>query len=58
VLAVAQPQLVALVEAALADRTWRDAAELSAVLDGHAFPPVNLAEGICLFEVRARVLPA
>lgn len=58
VLAVARPQLVALVEAACADRPWRDAAELSAVLDGHAFPPVNLAEGICLFEVRARVLPA
>lgn len=58
VLAVARPQLVALVEAAVADRPWRDAAELSAVLDDHAFPPVNLAEGICLFEVRARVQPA
>jgi hypothetical protein len=58
VLAVAQPQLVALVEAAVADLPWRDAAELSAILDGHAFPPVNLAEGICLFQVCARVRPA
>jgi hypothetical protein len=58
VLAVAQPQLVALVEAAVADRPWRDGTELSAVLDEHPFPPVNLAEGICLFQVRARVLAA
>jgi hypothetical protein len=56
--AVARPQLVALVEAAVADQPWRDAAELAALLDGRAFPPVNLAEGICLFQVRARVLPA
>lgn len=56
--AVARPQLVALVEAAVADRPWQDAAELAALLDDCAFPPVNLAEGICLFQVCARVLPA
>lgn len=55
VLAVATPQLVALVEAAVADSTWAGAAELSALLDGRAFPAVNLAEGIGLFQLRARV---
>lgn len=56
--AVARPQLVALVEAAVAEQPWQDAAELSALLDERAFPPVTLAEGVCLFQVRARVLPA
>ena len=56
--AVARPQLLALVGAALADRPWSDAAALAALLDERPFPPVNLAEGICLFQIRARVLPA
>jgi hypothetical protein len=56
--AVARPQLLALVAAAVADRPWSDTAELAALLDARPFPPVNLAEGICLFQIRARVLPA
>ena len=58
VLAIAHPQLLALVEAAVADRPWTGAAELAGLLDERPFPPVNLAEGICLFQIRARVLPA
>jgi hypothetical protein len=58
VLAVARPQLVALVEAGVADREWSGAAELAALLDERAFPPVNLAEGICLFQLRAAVARA
>jgi hypothetical protein len=58
VLAVARPQLVALVGGAVADQAWTGAAELAGLLDERAFPAVNLAEGICLFQIRARVLPA
>ena len=56
--AVARPQLLALVGAAVADRPWSDRSELAALLDQRPFPPVNLAEGICLFQIRARVSPA
>jgi hypothetical protein len=58
VLAIARPQLLALVGAAVADRPWAGAAELAGLLDERPFPPVNLAEGICLFQIRARALPA
>jgi hypothetical protein len=56
--AVVRPQLLALIEAAVADRPWSGPAELAALLDERSFPPVNLAEGICLFQIKARVLPA
>jgi hypothetical protein len=56
--AVARPQLLGLVAAAVTDRPWSGPAELAALLDARPFPPVNLAEGICLFQIRARVLPA
>jgi hypothetical protein len=52
---VARPQLVALVGAAVGDRPWTGAAELAGLLGDRAFPPVNLAEGICLLQLRARV---
>jgi hypothetical protein len=53
--AVARPQLVALVGAAVGDLPWTGAAELADLLGGRAFPPVNLAEGICLLQLRATV---
>ena len=55
---VVRPQLLALVEAAVADQPWSGPAELAALLDERPFPPVNLAEGICLFQIKARVLSA
>ncbi len=56
--ALVRPQLLALVETAVADRPWSGPAELAALLDERSFPPVNLAEGICLFQIKARLLPA
>jgi hypothetical protein len=55
VAAVARPQLVALVEAAVGDRPWTGAAELAGLLADRAIPSVNLAEGICLLQLRATV---
>jgi hypothetical protein len=55
VLAVARPRLVALVEAVAAEA---GPTELAGLLDGAVFPPVNLPEGICVYQLRAAVRPA
>ena len=39
----------------MAGIAWKTAEELAGMLDDQAFPPVNLAEGICVYQIRARV---
>jgi hypothetical protein len=55
VAAIAQPHLLSLLRGALAGVEWASGEDLAGILDGQAFPSVNLPEGICVYQIRASV---
>jgi hypothetical protein len=55
VAAIAQPHLLSLLRGAVAGIDWKTAEELGELLHDQAFPPVNLPEGICVYQIRASV---
>jgi len=55
VAAIAQPHLLSLLRGAVAGVEWAGPEDLAGILDGQAFPSVNLPEGICVYQIRASV---
>jgi hypothetical protein len=55
VAAIARPHLLSLLRGAVAGVDWKTAGELADMLDGQSFPPVNLPEGISVYQIRANV---